>query len=407
MKMINQGDTAWVLISSAMVMLMTPALGFFYGGMVRRKNVLSTIMMCCSVVALISIQWVLFGYSLAFGPDKWHLIGSLQWAGFNGVGQTPNADYAATIPHQVFASFQAMFAVITPALIVAAFVERIKFTGFMVLVLLWATVIYDPVAHWVWGVGGWLRQMGALDFAGGTVVHITAGMSALALAIYMGQRKGYGRQSFEPNNIPYVVLGAFLLWFGWFGFNAGSALGANGLAGNAFIVTNTAAAAAGLVWMILSSISGKPSVMGFATGAVVGLVAITPACGYVGVIPAIIIGAVAASISYAGILIRNRSAIDESLDAFACHGLGGITGALLTGVFASKLVNPAGADGLLHGNPHQLLVQAVAVLVVAVYSFGLTFLLAAATDRVFGLRVEEHEEEVGLDLSQHAEKAFA
>ena len=295
---INAGDTAWVLIASALVLMMTPALGFFYGGMVRKKNILSTLNLSFVMVALISIQWILYGYSLAFGADHGGLIGGLGFVGFAGVGATPNPAYGPTIPHAAFALFQMMFAIITPALITGAFVERVRFKSFLIFALIWATLVYDPVAHWVWGLGGIFRNLGVLDFAGGTVVHITAGYSALAFAIVIGARKGFGNRTFEPHNIPYSVLGASLLWVGWFGFNGGSALGANGIAVNAILTTNTAAASAGLVWMLLSWLDNKPSVLGIITGAVVGLVAITPAAGYVTPLSAIAIGAIAAPISY-------------------------------------------------------------------------------------------------------------
>ena len=405
--MVNSGDTAWVLISAALVIMMTPALAFFYGGMVRKKNILSTLMLSVSVLALISVQWVLFGYTLAFGPDKGGLIGNLAWLGLSGVGQAPHAGYAATIPHLAFMMFQLAFAVITPALITGAFVERINFSGFLVLVFLWSTFVYAPVAHWVWGIGGWLRNLGALDFAGGTVVHITAGVAALAIAMVIGKRKGYGKFPMEPSNIPLTVLGAFLLWFGWFGFNGGSALSAGGLATSAVVVTNTAAAAAALTWMIVSWIHKRPSVLGVATGAVVGLVAITPASGFVSPLSAIVIGSVAAVISYYAILIRTKSNLDDSLDVFACHGMGGITGALLTGLFAEKAINPAGANGLLFGNPQQFLIQLFTVAVVAIFTFVITFVIAKVVDAVFSLRVRSDEEEVGLDISQHGEAAYS
>lgn len=401
--MINSGDTAWVLISTALVILMTPALGFFYGGMVRKKNLLSTVMLSVAILVLISVQWVLYGYTLAFGADHGHMIGGLNWLGLIGVGQTPNADYAATIPHLAFMAFQLAFAVITPALITGAFVERISFPGFLVFTLLWSTFVYCPVAHWVWGMGGFLRNMGALDFAGGTVVHITAGLSALALAFVIGKRKGYGKFPMEPSNIPLTVLGAFLLWFGWFGFNGGSALSAGGLATSALVVTNTAAAAAGLTWMVINWIHKRPSVLGLATGVVVGLVAITPASGFVGPLSALAIGAIAAIISYYAIILRTKSGLDESLDVFACHGMGGITGALLTGVFAQKAINPAGADGWLFGNPHQFVVQLTAVSIVVVFSFFMAFILGKIVDGIFSMRVRESEEDVGLDISQHGE----
>ncbi len=404
---VDTGDTAWILISSALVMIMTPALGLFYGGMVRKKNALSTIMFSFAILALISVQWVLYGYSLAFGQDVGHVIGNLNWLGLNGVGQEPNADYAATIPALAYMIFQAMFAIITVALISGAFVERIKFKAFMVFSLLWATLVYDPIAHWVWGTGGWLRNMGALDFAGGTVVHISSGVSALAIAFVIGTRKGFGKQAMEPHNIPMVVLGAALLWFGWFGFNGGSAVASNGLAASAFVVTNTAAAAAALMWTLLSWYHKRPSVLGAATGGVVGLVAITPASGYVTPLAAIVIGAVGATISYYAMLFRSKQNVDDSLDVWACHGLGGTWGAIATGIFATVAVNSAGANGLLYGNPGQLVTQLIAVGVTWVYAFVVTFILAKIIDATIGLRVHDEEEAVGLDISQHAEKAYA
>jgi len=401
--MINSGDTAWVLMSTALVILMTPAVGFFYGGMVRKKNILSTIMMCLAILMVISIQWVLFGYTLAFGPTVKGLIGNLKWLGLIGVGQTPDVNYAATIPALVFMMFQAAFAIVTPSLIVGAFVERIRFASFLIFSFIWATIVYDPVAHWVWGVGGWLRALGTLDFAGGSVVHITAGLSALAIALIIGKRKGYGKDNMEPSNIPIVVLGAVLLWFGWFGFNGGSALAANGLAASAFVATNTAGAAAAIVWMILSWLHRRPSVLGVATGAIAGLAAVTPASGFVDPLSAIVIGAVASVISYYVIVLRMTIRIDESLDVFACHGMGGMWGMLATGIFASKAINLAGADGLIHGNIALLGTQAFAVAVIATFSFVLTLIIAKFVDLLIGLRVKDNEEMVGLDISQHAE----
>ena len=405
--MINTGDTAWVLISTALVLIMTPALAFFYGGMVRKKNILSTLILSITVMALIGVQWVLYGYSLAFGKDIMGLIGGLNFLGLAGVGATPNPAYAATIPHLAFAAFQMMFAIITPALITGAFVERVRFKTFLVFSLLWATFIYDPVAHWVWGAGGFLHELGALDFAGGTVVHITAGFSALAFAMAIGARKGYGERSFEPHNVPYTVLGAGLLWMGWFGFNGGSALAANGVAVNALVTTNTAAAAAGLVWMLLSWRDNKPSVMGIVVGAVVGLVAITPASGYVTPMASLAIGGSAAAVSYYATHLRQRLGLDESLDVWACHGMGGVWGALATGLFASKAVNAAGANGLFYGNPQQFLVQLLTVVMVAAFAFGVTYGLTRLLHRWMGLRVSDNEEEVGLDLSEHGERAYA
>jgi len=407
MDSINAGDTAWILVATALVMMMTPALAFFYGGMVRKKNLLSTINLSFITVALISLQWVLIGYTLAFGTSVGGLIGGMDFFGLDTVGAEPNAGYAATIPHLAFAAYQMMFAIITPALITGAFVERVRFKAFLVFTVLWATLVYDPVAHWVWGVGGILRSMGALDFAGGTVVHITAGFSALAFAIVLGKRKWFGQAPLEPNNIPLTVLGAGLLWMGWFGFNGGSALAANGLAVNALVTTNTAAAAAALVWMFLSWRDNKPSVLGIVTGAVVGLVAITPAAGFVTPMAAIVIGGLAAPISYYAIKLRQRWGLDESLDVWACHGMGGTWGALATGLFATKLINPAGADGLFYGNPGQFFVQALAAVVSIAFAFGVTFIITKLLSRFMGLRVTENEEEVGLDISEHGERAYA
>ncbi len=404
---IDTGDTAWVLISTALVMLMIPAVGLFYGGMVRKKNALSTIMFSFAILALISVQWILFGYSLAFGTDVGGVIGNLDWMGLNGVGNAPNPDYAATIPSMAFMMFQAMFAVITVVLITGAFVERIKFSAFLVFSFLWATLVYDPIAHWIWGAGGWLRGMGALDFAGGMVVHVSAGVSALAIALVIGARKGFGKHVMEPHNIPLTVLGAILLWFGWFGFNAGSAVTSGALASNAFAVTNTGGAAAALTWIILSWYHKKPSVLGTATGGVVGLAAVTPASGFVTPLAAIAIGVVAAVLSYYAMLFRMKRNVDESLDVWACHGIGGAWGAIATGIFATTIVNPAGANGLLYGNPGQLLIQIAAVGVTWIYAFVVTFILAKVIDATIGLRVQDEEEAVGLDISQHAEKAYA
>jgi len=386
---------------------MTPALAFFYGGMVRRKNLLSTIMMSFAILCVVSVLWIIYGYTLAFGPDVRGLIGDLSWFGLVGVGQIPSTVYAVTVPHLAFVAFQATFAIITVALWTGATVERMKFGALLAFAALWFTLVYCPIAHWVWGSGGWLAQMGALDFAGGTVVHINAGISALALALVLGPRMGFReRESMEPNSIPYVVLGAALLWFGWFGFNAGSALTAGGLAANAFITTNTSAAAAGLTWMLLGWIHRRPSVLGAATGAVVGLVAITPAAGFVPVWAAIPIGAVASVISYYVMIWRSRTArIDESLDVFACHGMGGIWGALATGIFATKVINPT-ASGLLDGNWAQMPVQLIAIAATIVYSFVVSWLLASALKATVGLRVREEEESVGLDISQHGENAY-
>lgn len=406
MDQINAGDTAWMIVASTLVLLMTPALGFFYGGMVRSKNILSTLNLSFIMLALLSIQWVLFGYSLAFGTDHAGLIGGLEYFGFTGVGAAPSV-YAPSIPHSAFALFQMMFAIITPALISGAFVERVRFKTFLIFSLVWATLVYDPVAHWVWATGGIFHQLGALDFAGGTVVHITAGFSALAFAMVIGARKGFGSRTFEPHNIPFSILGAGLLWVGWFGFNGGSAFAANGLALTAIINTNTAAAAAGLVWMFLSWLDHKPSVLGIVTGAVVGLVAITPASGYVTPLGAIIIGAVAAPISYYAIRFRQRRNLDESLDVWACHGMGGTWGALATGLFATTSVNAAGANGLFYGNPGLFFVQLITVVVTIAFAFIMTQIIARILNRLMGLRVSDKAEEVGLDISEHGEQAYA
>jgi Amt family ammonium transporter len=405
---IDSGDTAWVLVSTALVLLMTaPGLALFYGGMVRQKNALGTLMQSFIVLALISVQWVLWGYSLAFGPDKGGIIGGLEWVGLRGVGQTPNADYAATIPHQAFMLFQMMFAVITPALITGAFAERKKFSTFIVFILCWATLVYDPLAHWVWGVGGWLRNLGALDFAGGTVVHISSGVSALAAALIIGRRRGYGHQPMPPHNLPMTVMGASLLWFGWFGFNAGSALAAGGLAAHAFTTTNTATAAAALGWMLTEwSSRGKPTVLGAASGAVAGLVAITPAAGFVTPMASILIGALAGVLCYAACNFKTKLGYDDSLDVVGVHGVGGTWGALATGIFATKLVNEAGGDGLLYGNARQLWVQIVAVVVTWILAFVMTTVILKVLDAIMGLRVSEEDELAGLDLSQHSETAY-
>lgn len=403
----NSGDTAWILISSALVMLMTPALGFFYGGLVRKKNVLSTIMHSFFVLCLISIQWVLWGYSLAFGPDHFGLVGGLDWIGLNGVGMAPNPDYAPTIPHQAYMLFQMMFAVITPALISGAFAERKRFKAFVFFSLLWATFIYDPIAHWVWSTGGWLHSLGALDFAGGTVVHVSSGVAALVAASVLGHRIGLTAEPAEPHDATMTVLGASLLWFGWFGFNAGSAIVAGNLAITAFVATNTAAAMAALTWTTMSWWhKGQPSVLGAAAGAVAGLVAITPASGYVSVSASILIGLAAGVVCYLAVQLKPRLRVDDALDVFGVHGVGGTLGAILTGVFASAAINPGGGNGLLYGNPRQLLVQVIAVGATWLYSGIGTFLILKLVDRVVGLRVPEEEELAGLDATQHGELAY-
>jgi Amt family ammonium transporter len=376
--------------------------------MVRSKNLLSTMMMSFAMMALVGVLWVVYGYSLAFGPDKGGIIGGLEWAGLMNVGQIPSTVYATTVPHLAFMVYQGMFAVITVALFTGAVVERMKFSALMVLAVLWLTFIYCPVAHWVWGAGGWLARLGALDFAGGTVVHISAGASALALAWLLGPRKAYrDKVPMEPNNIPMVALGAGILWFGWFGFNAGSALTSGSLATNAFVATNTAAAAAALAWMFLGWIHRRPSLLGVATGAVVGLVAITPAAGFVSPMMGIPIGVGAACVSYYAMLFRTKKVpIDESLDVTACHGMGGTWGALATGIFASVAVNSAGADGLIYGNGMLVLKQLAAIGTVWVFAFGATWVIGKLIDVTIGLRVTAVEESVGLDISQHGERAY-
>jgi Amt family ammonium transporter len=405
----NSGDTAWVLVSTAFVLLMTmPGLAFFYGGLVRRKNVLSILMQCFIILCVISIQWVLFGYSLAFGPDFHGIIGNLSWAGLNHVGATPNPDYAATIPHSVFMAFQMMFAVITPALIIGAYAERVKFSAFLIFTILWATFVYDPLAHWVWGAGGWIKSLGALDYAGGIVVHVSSGISALVLAVVLGKRVGYNHKPIRPHNLPFTVLGAALLWFGWFGFNAGSALAADGIAGNAFVTTNTATAAAGLAWALIEWWhNGSPTVLGVATGAVAGLVAITPACGFVNPMNAMFIGIIVAMVCYVAVaIIKGKLGYDDSLDTFGVHGVGGTVGTIATGIFAEKAVNATGNNGLLFGNMHQLLVQCIMWVVAVVFAVVMTYILYKIVDAIIGMRVEEKNEIVGLDLTQQSEAAY-
>ena len=406
---VNSGDTAWVLISTALVLLMSiPGLALFYGGLVRRKNVLSVLMQCFFLVCLITVQWVVFGYSISFGPDIKGFIGSLDWSMLKGVGAEPNADYAGTIPHSVFMLFQMMFAIITPALIIGAFAERMKFGAFVVFSLLWSTIVYDPVAHWVWGVGGFLRTMGALDFAGGTVVHINAGIAALVSALVLGRRLGYPKKMSPPHNLPFAVMGAGLLWFGWFGFNAGSALGANGLAGSAFLATHVATAAAGLAWAAMDlMINRHITMLGVISGAVAGLVAITPAAGFVTPGGALAIGAGAGVICYFFVtVVKPRLGYDDALDAFGVHGVGGIWGALATGLFATTTINSAGANGLFYGNPALLWIQLKAVLVTVVYSGILSFVLLKLVDMVIGLRAGEQAERIGLDLIDHRETGY-
>ena len=405
---IDAGDTAWILISAALVMLMTPGLAMFYGGMVRRKNVLGTIMHSFIAIALVSLQWILIGYSLSFGPDIKGLIGNFNWAGLNGVGLTPNADYAPTIPHLLFMVYQMMFAVITPALISGAFAERMKFSAFLIFTVVWTTIVYDPVAHWVWGAGGWMKNLGVLDFAGGIVVHATSGFSALAAAFYIGKRKGFMHEHMPPHNLPMTVLGAGILWFGWFGFNAGSALASGTLATMAFLTTHTAAASATVTWVIVEWLHrGKPTMFGAATGSIAGLATITPAAGFVGPLPALLIGIAAGILCYIALNAKARFGYDDSLDAFGVHGVGGTLGTLMAGLFASVAINAAGANGAFFGNPKQFVVQAEAVALVALYSFVVSFVILKVLDATIGLRVHTDHETEGLDISQHGEAGYA
>ena len=403
----NNGDTAWLLVSAALVMLMTPGLAMFYGGMVRRKNILGTIMQSFILIAVISIEWMLVGYSFAFGPDLGGIIGDLSWFGLSGVGTLPFKGYAATVPHQTFMIYQMMFAVITPALISGAFAERFKFSTYLVFTLLWALLVYNPVAHWMWGIGGWLRNLGALDFAGGTVVHLTAGVSALAAAFMTGKRKGYGSENLAPHDLPMTVLGAAILWFGWFGFNAGSALKAGSLSSSAFVATHMSAAGATVSWMLTEwHQRGKPTVLGAATGCIAGLGTITPASGFVTPPAALAIGLVAGIVCYTAVMLKTKFRYDDSLDVVGIHGVGGMLGMLATGLFATVAVNAGGSNGLFYGNPRQLTVQALAAGVILVYSFVATYGILKFLEKTMGLRVTDEQEILGLDLSQHGEAGY-
>lgn len=405
---IDTGDTTFVLVSAALVMIMTPGLALFYGGMVRTKNVLSTIMQSFFIIGLISVQWVLWGYSISFGPDINHVIGSLAWFGLNDVGQLANPDYAATIPHLAFMIFQAMFAIIAPALITGSFAERMKFPAFVLFTLLWATFVYDPLAHWVWATDGWMRNLGILDFAGGTVVHISSGVSGLIIALMIGKRKGFGTEIMLPHHLPMTIIGASLLWFGWFGFNAGSALSANGLAANAFVVTHIAAAAATVSWVVTEWFyHGKPTILGAASGCVAGLVAITPAAGFVSTLPAIAIGLCSGILCFLAVsLLKSKLGYDDSLDAFGVHGIGGTWGAIATGLFASKAVNPAGDNGLFFGNPSLVFTQFIGVAVTWAFAAFMTFAILKAIGYLMQVRADEDHEDVGLDISEHGERGY-
>jgi len=404
---IDSGDTAWILISTALVMLMTPGLALFYGGMVRGKNVLGTIMQSFVAIAVISVQWILVGYSLSFGPDVHGIIGNLDWIGLNGVGVQPNPDYAPTVPHLAFMMYQAMFAVITPALITGAFAERMKFSAYMLFIIVWTTVVYDPVAHWVWGTGGWLKQMGALDFAGGIVVHLISGISALAAALLIGKRKGYRQEAMYPHNLPMTVLGTGLLWFGWFGFNAGSALSAGALSTMAFVATHTSAVSATVIWVVIEWIHrGKPTMFGAATGSIAGLATITPASGFVSPMSALLIGLGAGAVCYLSLNIKGKLGYDDSLDAFGVHGIGGIFGTFATGLFAQTLINPAAGNGLFFGSHQMFISQMIAIAVTGVYSFVVSVIILKIIDKIIGLRVDAESEISGLDISQHGESGY-
>ncbi len=403
----NAGDTVFVLISAALVMLMTPGLALFYGGMVRSKNVLGTLMQSFIILGIISVEWVLWGYTMSFGPDHGGIIGGLTMLGLKGVGMTPSPDYGSTIPQLAFMIFQCMFAVITPALITGAFAERLKFSALILFTLLWATFVYNPLCHWVWAVGGWMGGLGALDFAGGTVVHISSGISALAAAIIVGKRLGYGTTAFIPHNLPMTLTGAALLWFGWFGFNAGSALAADGLAASAFVVTHLASAVGAISWIIFEWIHrGKPTTLGVASGAVAGLVAITPASGFVGPLSSIIIGFMAGAFCYGAVLLKTRLGYDDSLDVVGIHGVGGTWGALATGLFASTEINSGGANGLFFGNPGQLWIQFISVAATMVFAFVMTVIILKVVDMLVGLRITEEEERMGMDTAIHNEAGY-
>jgi len=403
---IQAADSVFLFISTVLVMIMTPGLALFYGGMVKSKNVLSTTMHSYSAMAIVSIQWVLIGYSLAFGPDFNHLIGNFSWAALKDVGFTPNDHYSATVPHNLFMMFQLMFAILTPALISGAFAERMKFSAFLLFTLLWTTFVYDPLAHWVWGVDGWLRNLGALDFAGGTVVHISSGVSGLVLALLLGKRRDFGSTS--PHHLPLTVLGAGLLWFGWFGFNVGSALTLNDVALTAFINTNTAAAAASVAWVLVEwYVNKKPTILGGVSGAVAGLVAITPACGFVTPLSSIVIGFSGGVICFLAVTyLKYKFGYDDALDAFGCHGIGGTWGAIATGLFATKSVNSAGANGLFYGDISLLWKQLLAILATYLFAGVLTFLIVKVIGFFIRIRVDQEEENLGLDLSIHGEKAY-
>ncbi|BBB91278.1 MAG TPA: ammonium transporter [Methylomusa anaerophila] len=406
---VDTGDTAFVLVSAAIVMLMTPGLALFYGGMVRTKNVLSTIMQSFICLGVISLQWLLLGYSLAFGPDINHLIGGLDWVGLNGISSAPNPDYSATIPQYAFVIFQGVFAIITPAIISGSIAGRVKFSAYIVFVLLWATLVYDPVAHWVWGVGGWLREYGVLDFAGGTVVHIISGVSGLVFALMIGKRKGYGSDVMAPHHLPMTLLGAALLWFGWFGFNAGSSLGAGELAALAFITTHAAAAAATVSWVFVEWLyNGKPTLLGAVSGCIAGLVVITPAAGFVTVLSAIIMGLIGGALCFFAVaVVKRKLGYDDSLDAFGVHGVGGTFGAIATGFFATTSVNSAGADGLFYGNAAQVMKQLAGVGTSWVFAAVMTFIIIKVIGAFMQIKADDEQQVQGMDITEHGERGYA
>jgi len=406
--MIQAGDTAFILICAALVLLMTPGLALFYGGMVRRKNVLGTLMQSFIMISLVTIEWVYLGYSMSFGPDVSGIIGDLSWAGLAGVGAAPNPDYAPTIPHAVFMIYQCMFAVITPALITGAFAERVRFSSFVVFSVAWAVLVYNPVCHWVWGNGGFLKAMGVLDFAGGIVVHLTCGAAALASVMVIGPRKDHGRRQFFPHSLPMTLLGTGLLWFGWFGFNAGSALAADGVAGSAFVATHLGGMAGMAMWTVVEWFyQGKPTTLGAASGAVAGLATITPAAGFVTANSAVLIGLTAGFCCYWAVVLKSKLHFDDSLDVVGIHGLGGVIGTLMAGLLATKGVNPNGADGLFYGNAAQLGIQALGIAIVGVYAFAVSYVVLKLVNAFMGLRVSPDNEGIGLDVAEHNEAAYS
>ena len=403
---INPVDTAFLLVSAALVLLMTPALSVFYGGLVRKKNVLGTIMQSLACIALVSLVWIYLGYTLAFGPDIKGFVGGLKFLALRGVGQEPSPDYASTVPHLVFMIYQCMFAIITPALITGAFAERVRFRGFLLFTILWSLLVYSPVCHWVWG-GGWLAKKGVLDFAGGLVVHLTCGVAALASALIIGPRRGFRREAFMPHNLPLTVIGTGLLWFGWFGFNGGSALAVNGVAVQAFVNTHLAGAVGLGTWALIEWLhQGKPTTLGACSGAIAGLATITPAAGFVSANSAVLIGFLAGLICYGAVLLKNVFGYDDSLDVVGIHGVGGLLGTLCLGLLATKAVNPGGANGLFYGGTSFFVAQLLGVVAVGVYTFVLTLILIKVVDVILGIRVEPEEEVAGLDVTEHSETAY-